>query len=124
VLHFVADHEDEGEGPHAIAQAVISRLAPGSLVAISHACSTGADPDVITAISAAYARHGLRLLWRDEEKIKDLFTARVALQPPPGTTAGGLGDPRLWRLSPQELRQGPPVSSPISLRAGIGIVTH
>jgi hypothetical protein len=58
VLHFVADHEVEGLGPHAIAEAVISRLAPGSLVTISHACCTGADPDVITGISAAYERHG------------------------------------------------------------------
>lgn len=79
---------------------------------------------MITAISAAYDRQGLRLVWRDEEEIKDLFTDRVALRPPPGSTVGGLGDPRLWRLSPHELRQGPPVNSPVSLRAGIGIVTH
>jgi hypothetical protein len=127
VLHFVADHEEDGEGAHAIAEAIISRLAPGSLVAISHTCSTGADPGVITGISAAYQRHGLRLVWRDEEEIKDLFTDRVTLQPPPGTLAGGLGDPQLWRLSAQQLRQlrlGSPVSSPVSLRAGIGIVTH
>jgi hypothetical protein len=123
VLHFVADYEADGEGAHVIAEAIISRLVPGSLVAISHACSTGADPDVITEISTAYDQHGLRLVWRDEEEIKDLFTSRVTLQPPPGAPAGGLGDPRLWRLSPQQLRQAPPVSSPVSLRAGIGIVT-
>jgi hypothetical protein len=56
VLHFVADDE----GPGAIAGAIISRLAPGSMVAISHACSTGADPEVIAEISAAYERRGLR----------------------------------------------------------------
>jgi hypothetical protein len=123
VLHFVADYEADGEGAHVIAEAILSRLVPGSLVAISHACSTGADPDVITEISTAYDQHGLRLVWRDEEEIKDLFTSRVTLQPPPGAPAGGLGDPRLWRLSPQQLRQAPPVSSPVSLRAGIGIVT-
>jgi S-adenosyl methyltransferase len=100
--------------------AVISRLAPGSLVAISHACCTGADPDVITGISAAYERHGLRLVWRDEEAIKDLFTDRVALQaPPPESWAiRGRG---CWPL--RQLRQGHPVRSPVSLRAGIGIVT-
>jgi S-adenosyl methyltransferase len=124
VLHFVADHEEDGQGAHAIAEAIISRLVPGSLVAISHTCSTGADPGVITEISAAYDRHGLRLVWRDEEEIKDLFTDRLTLQPPPGTTVGGLGDPRLWRLSPQQLREGLLVDSPVSLRAGIGIVTH
>jgi hypothetical protein len=124
VLHFVADHEAEGQGPHGIAGAVISRLAPGSPVAISHACSTGADPDVISGISAAYERHGLRMVWRDEEVIKDLFTGRVTLRPPPGTAAGGLGDPRLWRLSPEQLRQGAAVRSPVSLRAGIGIVAQ
>jgi S-adenosyl methyltransferase len=120
VLHFVADHEVESLGPHAIAEAVISRLAPGSLVAISHACCTGADPDVITGISAAYERHGLRLVWRDEEAIKDLFTDRVALQaPPPESWAiRGRG---CWPL--RQLRQGHPVRSPVSLRAGIGIVT-
>jgi hypothetical protein len=123
VLHFVADYEADGEGAHVIAEAILSRLVPGSLVAISHACSTGADPDVITEISTAYDQHGLRLVWRDEEEIKDLFTSRVTLQPPPGALAGGLGDPRLWRLSPQQLRQAPAVSSPVSLRAGIGIVT-
>jgi hypothetical protein len=123
VLHFVADHEAEGRGPHAIAEAIISRLAPGSLVAISHACSTSADPDVIAGISAAYERHGLRLVWRDEEVIKDLFTGRVALQPPPGAAAGELGDPRSWLQPPQQLRQGLAVRSPVSLRAGVGIVT-
>ncbi len=123
VLHFVADDEVEGRGPRAIAGAIIFRLAPGSLVAISHACSTGADPDVITGISAAYERHSLRLVWRDEEVIKDLFTSRVALLPPPGTVAGGLGDPRSWLLPPQQLRQGLAVGSPVSLRAGIGMVT-
>jgi S-adenosyl methyltransferase len=120
VLHFVADHEEA----HAIAEAVISRLVPGSLVAISHACSTGAEPDVITKISAAYARSGLRLVWRDEKEIQDLFTDRVTLQPPPGATVGGLGDPRLWRHSPRQLGQGLLVDSPVSLRAGIGIVTQ
>jgi hypothetical protein len=122
VLHFVADHEAYGEGAHVIAEAIISRLVPGSLVAISHACSTGADPDVITEISTAYDQHGLRMVWRDEKEITDLFTSGVTLQPPPGALAGGLGDPRLWRLSPQQLRQDPPVNSPVSLRAGIGIV--
>ena len=124
VLHFVEDHEEDGQRAQAIAEAIISRLAPGSLVAISHACSTGADPDVIAKISAAYAQYGLRMVWRDEEQIKDLFTGRVALQPPPGAAAGGLGDPRLWGLSPQQLRQGLLAGSPVSLRAGIGIVTH
>jgi hypothetical protein len=124
VLHFVADQEEDGRGAHAIAEAIISRLVPGSMVAISHACSTGANPDVITEISAAYARQGLRLVWRDEEDIKGLFAGRVVLLPPPGIAAGGLGDPRLWRLSAQQLRQGLPVSSPVSLRAGIGIVTQ
>jgi S-adenosyl methyltransferase len=120
VLHFVADHE----GPHEIAEAIISRLAPGSAVAISHTCSTGSDPDVIAEISAAYARYGLRLVWRDEEEIKGLFTGRVTLQPPPGTAAGGLGDPRLWRLPPRQLRPALPVGSAVSFRAGIGIVTR
>jgi len=120
VLHFVADYKKA----HVIAEAIISRLVPGSLVAISHACSTGADPDVITKISAAYARGGLRLVWRDEEDIKALFANRVALQPPPGATVGGLGDPRLWRHSPRQLGQGLLVDSPVSLRAGIGIVTQ
>jgi hypothetical protein len=123
VLHFVEDDEEDGFGAQAIAQAIISRLVPGSMVAISHACSTGANADVIAEISAAYERYGLRLVWRDEEQIKDLFTERVALQPPPGTSVGGLGDPRLWRLSPQQLRHGLLADSPVSLRAGIGIVT-
>jgi len=114
VLHFVADNE----GPHAIAGAIISRLAPGSMVAISHACSTGADPEVTAGISAAYERYGLRMIWRDEAAIKDLFTSRVTLLPPPGTAAGGLGDPRLWLPSPVHQ------DSPVSLRAGIGIVTR
>jgi hypothetical protein len=124
VLHFVADHEEDGLGADSIAEAIISRLVPDSLVAISHTCSTGADAGVIAEISAAYARYGLRLVWRDEEQIKDLFTERVTLQPPPGTSVGGLGDPRLWRLSPHQLRQGLLAESPVSLRAGIGIVTH
>jgi hypothetical protein len=114
VLHFVAD----SEGPHAIAGAIISRLAPGSMVAISHACSADADPEVIAGISAAYERYGLRMVWRDEAVIKDLFTSRVTLLPPPGTAAGGLGDPRLWLPSPVRDH------SPVSLRAGIGIVTR
>jgi S-adenosyl methyltransferase len=33
VLHFVADHEEYGEGAQAIAEAIISRLVPGSMVA-------------------------------------------------------------------------------------------
>jgi hypothetical protein len=124
VLHFVADHEEDGLGADAIAEAIISRLVPGSMVAISHTCSTGADAGVIAGISAAYERYGLRLVWRDEEQIADLFTERVTLQPPPGTSVAGLGDPRLWRLSPHQLRQGLVADSPVSLRAGIGIVTH
>jgi hypothetical protein len=118
VLHFVAGHEEQGEGAHAIAGAIISRLAPGSMVAISHACSTGADSGVIAGISAAYERYGLRMIWRDEAAIKDLFTSRVTLLPPPGTAAGGLGDPRLWLPSPVHQ------DSPVSLRAGIGTVTR
>jgi hypothetical protein len=114
VLHFVADDE----GPHAIAGAIISRLAPGSMVAISHACSTGADSGVIAGISAAYERYGLRMIWRDEAAIKDLFASRVTLLPPPGTAAGGLGDPRLWLPSPVHQ------DSPVSLRAGIGTVAR
>lgn len=53
-----------------------------------------------------------------EAAIKDMFTSRVTLLPPPGTAAGRLGDPRLWL--PFLVRQ----DSSVSLRAGIGIVTR
>ena len=46
---------------------------------------------MIAGISAAYERYGLRMIWRDEAAIKDLFTSRVTLLPPPGTAAGRAG---------------------------------
>jgi hypothetical protein len=73
---------------------------------------------VIAGISAAYERYGLRMIWRDEAAIKDLLTGGVTLLPPPGTAAGGLGDPRLWLPSPVHQ------DSPVSLRAGIGTVAR
>lgn len=91
---------------------------------LSGSTRTAAAAVIAAGVGQLVDRHGLRLVWRDEEEIKDLFTDRLTLQPPPGTTVGGLGDPRLWRLSPQQLREGLLVDSPVSLRAGIGIVTH
>jgi hypothetical protein len=78
--------------------AVISRLAPGSLVTISHACCTGADPDVITGISAAYERHG-----RPAAGMAGRGSDQRPVHRPggaPGAAAGELGDPRSWLLAP------------------------
>ena len=69
VLHFVTDAQD----PSGIVATFRERMAPGSLVVISHVSSTGADPAEVAAVERVYQRASSPGVSRTHEEILSLF---------------------------------------------------
>jgi O-methyltransferase involved in polyketide biosynthesis len=69
VLHFIED----GADPAGIVTRIRQRLAPGSVIALSHACSTGSDPAALKQISTIYDRSDVKVHFRTEEEIQALL---------------------------------------------------
>lgn len=78
VLHFVTDEQD----PAGIVRAFAGRLCPGSVVAVSHVSSTGADPAAVAAVEKIYRERATAPgVARTHEQITNLF-GRLELVPP------------------------------------------
>ncbi|WUI00259.1 SAM-dependent methyltransferase [Spirillospora sp. NBC_00431] len=79
VLHFVTDAQD----PAAIVRAFTGRMVPGSVVAMSHVCSTGADPAAVAAVERVYREQATAPgVARSEEEITGLFGRRLEVVEP------------------------------------------
>jgi cold shock CspA family protein len=119
LLHFLTDVS--------LVNALRARMLAGSMLAISHACSSGSVLEAMHGISEAYADQKITVVWRTDAQIANLF-AGARLLPPPGSDEPGLADPRCWRDLTAQSRNSralvPAVESPIQLRAGIAIVPH
>jgi S-adenosyl methyltransferase len=89
VLHFVGDIDD----PAAIVTRIRQRLAPGSVIALSHACSTGSDPTAVDHITKIYSDSDVRLHFRPEDQIRSLLSGVDLAHP-------GWTDVQHWPASP------------------------
>ncbi|RFS81458.1 hypothetical protein D0T12_31400 [Actinomadura spongiicola] len=82
VLHFVDD-------PAAVMAGLRERLAPGSVVIVSHATSSHTGEERVDGMTAAYERGSSSIIFREEEAIASLADGWDLL--PPGMT-----DVQLW----------------------------
>ncbi|TDD31202.1 SAM-dependent methyltransferase [Actinomadura sp. KC06] len=82
VLHFVDD-------PAAVMAGLRERLAPGSVVVLSHATSSHIGEDRVGGMTAAYERGSSSIIFREEEAIAALADGWDLLPP-------GLTDVQLW----------------------------
>ncbi|WP_433230627.1 SAM-dependent methyltransferase [Actinomadura formosensis] len=105
VLHFVADDYD----PAGIVRAFTGRMVPGSVVALSHGCSTGADPAALAQVEKVYQGASAPGVARTREQIAGLFGRRLELVPP------GVVPVQHW---PHEV--GPLTAIPVL--GGVGVV--
>jgi hypothetical protein len=103
VLHFIRSQED----PAGSVAGFAAPLAPGSYLAISHATSDGAAPDVLAAITDAYSSATAPAVFRRAAEIRALFAGFELADP-------GLVDVSQWRQD----RLARPAS--IRLLAGVG----
>ncbi|TDD13896.1 hypothetical protein E1287_43060, partial [Actinomadura sp. KC06] len=79
VLHFVTDEQD----PAGIVRAFTGRMVPGSVVALSHVCKTGADPVAVAAVEEIYREKAtVPGVARTAEQIRGLFGRRLELVEP------------------------------------------
>ncbi|GAA4241916.1 SAM-dependent methyltransferase [Actinomadura meridiana] len=83
VLHFVDD-------PVAVMAGLRERLAPGSVVIVSHATKTRTSADRVHGMTKAYERGSSSITFRDEEEIGALAEGWTLVDPP------GLVDVQLW----------------------------
>ncbi|GAA1835005.1 SAM-dependent methyltransferase [Actinomadura chokoriensis] len=90
VLHFVAD-------PAAVMAGLRDRLAPGSVVVLSHATRTGTSQDLVGGMTKAYEKGRSPIIFREEADIAALADGWDLLPP-------GLVDVQLW--SPDGSHQG------------------
>ncbi|GAA2613774.1 SAM-dependent methyltransferase [Actinomadura fulvescens] len=65
VLHFITDDED----PAGLLADLHGRLAPGSCLVLSHACSTGIPQQAVCGMTDGYRRASSQLTFRTEEDI-------------------------------------------------------
>ncbi|NEA27627.1 SAM-dependent methyltransferase [Actinomadura bangladeshensis] len=90
VLHFVDD-------PAAVMAGLRDRLAPGSVVVLSHATRTGTSQDRVGGMTRAYEKGRSAIIFREEADIAALADGWDLLPP-------GLVDVQLW--SPDGSHQG------------------
>ncbi|MFC7583892.1 SAM-dependent methyltransferase [Nonomuraea antimicrobica] len=86
VLHFVSDEDD----PHRVVAAFRERLAPGSLLVVSHATYEGVGEQTLERIRNANADAPAPLHLRAAEEIRALFDGTEPVEP-------GVVDVHLWR---------------------------
>jgi len=77
VLHFVTD----ADRPHDIMRVFRDRMAPGSMLAISHLTSDGTPVTVIQAVREAYAEATAPIVFRTTGEIEALFGGMRLLEP-------------------------------------------
>ncbi|WUI01586.1 SAM-dependent methyltransferase [Spirillospora sp. NBC_00431] len=78
VLHFVTDEQD----PAGIVQALTGRIAPGSMVALSHVSSTGVSPETVAAVERVYRDKATAPgVLRTREQIAGLFGRLEVVEP-------------------------------------------
>jgi SAM-dependent methyltransferase len=114
ILHFIEDDADPAE----IVTRIRRRLAPGSVIALSHACSTGSDPQALEQIAAIYDGSDVRVHFRTEEEIQALLGGLELAQqltdvqhwPPPRVLELPESFDELWQLDRD------PASAPLSAR--------
>ncbi|MGI5207727.1 SAM-dependent methyltransferase [Spirillospora sp. CA-108201] len=78
VLHFVTDDHD----PAGIVRAFTGRMVPGSVVAVSHVCSDGADPVAVAQVEEVYRGATEPGVFRTGEQITALFGRRLEVAAP------------------------------------------
>ncbi|GAA1801663.1 SAM-dependent methyltransferase [Actinomadura chokoriensis] len=91
VLHFVADDQVKG-----VVDNLRQRLAPGSVLVMSHATSSATDRRRVSGMELAYVDATSRIYFRTEEEIADLLIDWDAVDPPALCDVGrwGLPTPR------------------------------
>ncbi|MFD0853541.1 SAM-dependent methyltransferase, partial [Actinomadura adrarensis] len=99
VLHFVKDTDN----PARIVQMFLDRMTPGSMIAISHICSTGAASEAVEQVEQVYERSTAPGQFRTERQIKQLFCGLPLLEP-------GLVPVQEW---PQASKDRPPTDVPV-----------
>jgi hypothetical protein len=77
VLHFVTD----ANGPHDILRVIRERIAPGSMMAISHLTSDGTPQTVIRMQQEVYANATAPIVFRTTGEIESLFRDTRLLEP-------------------------------------------
>ncbi|GGV55768.1 SAM-dependent methyltransferase [Streptomyces spectabilis] len=107
VLHFISDEEN----PVGIVARIRDRLAPGSVLVVSHACSTGSDSEAIRRIERLYQQSSGAFYIRGEHKIRELFCGLPLREP------GHLVDVQQWATD------AAPSKSAIRLVAGVSDAT-
>ena len=105
VLHFVGPDEDAA----GIVSAFTSRLAPGSVLAISHAVTDGSDPAAIEIVADAFDRAGSAFAPRSLAEVEAMFAG--------------------FQMTPSRLTDVPgmlpsPAASPRGVRVVCGIGTR
>lgn len=86
VLHFVTD----ADRPHDLLRAFRERMAPGSMLAISHLTSDGTPLTVIQTAQEAYAKATAPIVFRTADEIEALLGGMRLLEP-------GLVELSQWR---------------------------
>ncbi len=115
VLHLLGD----ADNPAGVVAAFTERMAPGSVVALSHLSRTGADADTVAQVEAVSGRAGAPVVLRTHEQI---MTVRAAGA---GCSWGGAGAALAGATGAAPLRPGAgrdrtrPRGSPVPLH-GVG----
>ncbi|MFA1539909.1 SAM-dependent methyltransferase [Actinomadura monticuli] len=78
VLHFLTDEQD----PAGIVRAFTGRMVPGSVVALSHVSSTGADREALARVEKVYQGATAPGVSRTHEQITGLFGRRLEMVSP------------------------------------------
>ena len=77
IMHFIDDTED----PHAIVAQLVSALAPGSYLVMSHATYDPMPPEIVTRLKAAIAGTGEKGGPRDREQFAKFFAGLELVDP-------------------------------------------
>jgi hypothetical protein len=109
VLHFLPD----GDVLDAALRGYREAVAPGSLLALSHA-SGGSDPELVARVADLYNRSGTPFVPRDEEQFSALFEGWELIEPGVVRGPGWHPDP----AEPEEPISGPAASFMLT---GVGI---
>ena len=95
MLHFVTDEED----PAGIVARFRDRVAPGSHLALSAACSDGVDPESAEKVTAAYKNATTPLVPRTRAEIERFFRGFEPVSP-------GLANMAVWHAEGPEIPGG------------------
>jgi O-methyltransferase involved in polyketide biosynthesis len=102
VLHFLTDDDQPAEHVAAFRR----RMAPGSMLAVSHVTSDGTPPDVRATIQDVYAEASAPAVFRTRQEIESFFSGMDMVEP-------GLVEVGAWR----SLRPSPP--APLRFLGGV-----